>query len=86
MIGTADGILVMLDYNQGVSQVSQLFQGLYQPGIVPLVQAYGGLVQDVEDAGQVRAYLGGQTNALRLPSREAACVSGEGQVSQAHVL
>ena len=52
------------------------FQSLDQPGVVPLVKADGGLIQDVENAGQVGADLSGQADALRLAAGEGAGVAG----------
>jgi len=66
MIRRPDGLLIMLDDDEGVSQVSQLFQGLYEPGVVPLVQADGGLIQNIEHPGEVGADLGGQADPLGL--------------------
>ena len=70
----------MLDDDQRVAQVAQAAQGVDELRVVGLVQADGGLVQDVEHAGQTRADLGGQTDALGLAAGEGACAAGEGQV------
>ena len=43
----------------------------------------GGLVEDVEDAAEVRAKLRGQADALRFPSAEGLCRAVEFQVVEA---
>src|SRR4051794_27532994 len=59
-----DGVLVVLDDDQGVPQVLEPNQGLDQPVVVPLVQADRGLVEDVEDTDQAGPDLGGQPDPL----------------------
>ena len=49
-VGRADGVLVMLDDDERIAQVPQPLEGLDESGVVALVQADTGLVQDVEDA------------------------------------
>src|SRR6202171_2402940 len=52
VVGVAHGLFVMLDHDQGVTQVSKLLQGVDQLAVVALVQADGGLIEDIEDAHQ----------------------------------
>ncbi|OQB18772.1 MAG: hypothetical protein BWY13_01398 [Euryarchaeota archaeon ADurb.Bin190] len=68
MIGRPDGLLIMLDHNEGISEVPELLEGLDKPGVVSLMQADGGLVQYIEHPGEVGADLGGQANPLGLAS------------------
>ena len=65
----------MLDHDHRVAEVAQLLQGLQQAGVVALVQADGGFVQHVHDAGQARADLAGQADALASPPRGFAAVA-----------
>ena len=62
------GLPIMFDHDQGVADIAQVGQGFQQAQIVPLVQADGGFVQDIEDAGQFGSHLGSQADALRLPA------------------
>ncbi len=71
-VGGADGVLVVLDDDERVAEVAQPGQGLDQPAVVALVQADRRLVQDVEDADQAGADLGGQPDALRLAAGQGA--------------
>ena len=84
-VGRADGVLVVLDDNEGVAQVPQALKGLDEAGVVPLVQPDAGLVEHVEDPDQPRADLGGQADALRLPARQGRGAAGQAQVVQADV-
>ena len=69
-VGDPDRVLVVLDHDQGVAEVLEPAQGLDQPLVVALVQADGRLVEDVEDADQAGADLGGQPDPLRLAAGE----------------
>ena len=51
-VGRADGVLVVLDDDERVAQIPQSLESLDKTGVVALVQADTGLVQDVEDAHQ----------------------------------
>src|SRR5690606_7465485 len=53
--------------------------------VVALVQADGGLVEDVEHAHQAGADLGGQADSLRLTARERAGGAVEREVVEADV-
>ncbi len=70
VVGRADRLLVVLDDDQRVAQVAEANQGVDQPSVVALVQPDRRLVEDVEDAHQLRANLRGQPDALRLAARQ----------------
>jgi hypothetical protein len=72
IVGGADGVLVMLDHDHGVAEVAQVLERFQQPVIVALVQADGRLVQHIEHAGQARADLRGQPDALAFAARQRA--------------
>ncbi len=80
-----DRLLVVLHDEHRVAQVAQPRQRGDQLGVVPLVEADGRLVEDVEDAHQRRPDLGRQPDPLRLAAREADARAVERQVVQAHV-
>ena len=63
-VGHADGFFVVLDDDDGVAEVAQARQRREQPAIVALMKANRGLVEDVQHAGQARADLRGQPDAL----------------------
>ena len=84
VVGAAHGLLVVLDHDHGVAQVAQAKQRLDEPAVVALVQADGGLVEDVEDAHQTGAYLGRQADTLGLPPGERAGGAIETEVTHSH--
>ncbi len=62
----ADGLFVVLDNEYRVAEVAKPFERLDQAVVVALMQADGGLVEDVENAAQARADLRGEADALAL--------------------
>ncbi len=81
----AQHVQVVLDDEHGVAEVAQAVQDVDQAGGVGGVQADGGLVEDVEHAGESGAEQGGQPQALRLPGGEAGGGLAEGEVADADV-
>src|SRR6478672_7177976 len=61
-----DRLLVMLDHDDAVAEIAQPIERLEQPRIVALMQPDRRLVQHVEHAGQPRADLRGEADALAL--------------------
>ncbi len=62
----AQGLLVVLDDDQGVADVAQVDEGVDKFLVVPLVQADRGLVEDVEDPDEGRSDLRREAYALGL--------------------
>ena len=85
IVGGADGVLVVLDHDHGVAEVAQALQRFEQARIVALVQADRRLVQHVEHAGQARADLRGQPDALALAARQRAGGARQREVVEADV-
>ena len=75
IIGGADGVFVMFDHDHRIADVAQALQGGQQAVVVALMQADGGLVQHIEHAGEARADLRGQTDALALAARQSAGIA-----------
>ena len=84
-VGLADGVLIVFDHDERIADVPQALQRVDEPLVVALVQADGRLVQHVEHAGQARADLGGQANALSLATRQRGGAAVEAQVGQADI-
>ena len=76
----------MLDDDEGIAQVPELPEGRQQLVVVPLVEADGGLVQDIEHPHEGGADLGRQADALALAAGEGGGGPGQGQVAEAHGL
>ena len=72
IIGGEDRVLIVLDHDHRIAEVAQPPQRLQQPDIVALVQADRGLVQHVEHAGEARADLRGQADALAFAAGKRA--------------
>ena len=52
MVGGKHGILIVFDYDQGIAQIAQALQCCQQLVVVPLVQADGRLVQNIQHTHQ----------------------------------
>ncbi len=85
MIGDSDGVLVVLDDNDRVTDVSEPLEGFDQLGVVALVEADGGLIQDIEHADEPRTDLAGQSNTLRLATGQRCRRSPEAEVVEPHI-
>ena len=84
-VGGPDGVLVVLDDDQGVAEVLEPDQRLDQPLVVALVQPDRRLVEDVEHADQAGADLGGQPDPLRLAAGQRPRGPVEREVVEADV-
>ena len=60
----------MLDDDERVPEIPQPDKGVDETAVVALVQADGGLVEDVEHTDQSRTNLSGQSDALSLTARQ----------------
>lgn len=77
-----DGLFIVLHDDQGVAEVAQGEQRLDQAAVVALVQTDRRLIEHVEHAGQPRADLRRQPDALRLSTGEGARRTAEVQVRE----
>ena len=84
-VGVRDGVLVVLDDDQGVPEIPQPSEGFDQPAVVTLMQADRRLVEHVEHADQPGADLGGQPDPLRLAAGQRARSTRQRQVLQPDV-
>ncbi len=81
-VGREHGLLVVLDYDNGIAEVAQALEGCYQLAVVALVQADARLVKNIEHPDQRRADLGCQADALGFAPRERPGLSGQREVIQ----
>ena len=70
VVGLAHHVFVVLHDDDCVAHVPQGFEAVDEALVVPLVKADAGLVEDVQDAGELRADLGGQPDALGFSAAE----------------
>ena len=82
-VGAGHDDIVVLDDQHGIALVAEGEERLDQPVIVAGVQADGGLVEHVEDAGEIGAELGGQPDALGLAAGQGFSGTVELQVVEA---
>ncbi len=85
IVGGPDRVLVMLDHDHRVAEVAQPPQRVEQPRVVALMQADRRLVEHVEHAGQARADLRGEPDALALAARQRAGGARQRQVIEPDV-
>ena len=86
VIGGAHCVLVVLHHDEGIAQIAETLQRGQQLVVIPLVQADGGLIQNIQHAHEAAADLGGQTDTLALAAGQGARRAGEGQIAQTHGL
>jgi len=57
MVGSHNGILIVLNHNDRITNITQLFERLYQSVVVALVQTNAGFVQDIKYTCKLRTNL-----------------------------
>jgi hypothetical protein len=65
-----DGLAIVLHHHYGVPHVAQMPERREEAAVVTRVESDRGLVEDVDDAGQLRANLAREPDALRFPAGE----------------
>ena len=86
VVGRPDRLLVVLDDDDGVAEIAQARQRRQQLAVVALVQADRRLVEHVQHAGQVRADLRRQPDALPFAARQRRGAAAERQIADADVV
>ena len=84
-IRSADGVLVVLDHDDGIAQVAKALKRSDEPLVISLMQADRRLVQNVQDAHETGADLRGKADALRLATGERGGSAVKREVIEAHV-
>ena len=69
-VGRKHGVPVVLDDHDRVAEVSQGKERVEELAVVARVKADARLVEDIDDAGEPRADLRGEPDALRLAARQ----------------
>src|SRR5262245_10773011 len=82
VIGSTDGVFVMLDDDDRVADVAKTFERRDHLDVVFRMQTDARLVEHVEHAHQARAYLRREPDTLRLAARERARSSIEAEIVQ----
>jgi len=71
VVGLKYRFLVVLDHDDRIAEVAQPREGREQLPVVPLVQADGRFVEDVDHAHEAGADLRGEADALGFAAAEA---------------
>ena len=83
VIRRADRVFIVLDDDDGISEIAQPAQRGDQPVVIPLMQADARLVEHVKAAGETAADLRRQPDALRFAAAERAAFAIEGEIAEA---
>ena len=86
VVGGADDVGVVLDDEDGVAEVAQVFEDADELGGVAGVEADGGLVEDVERADEAGAERCGELDALGFAAGEGGAEAVEGEVVEADLV
>ena len=86
VVGGANRLLVVLDDDDRVAEIAQPRQRAEQLAVVALMQADRRLVEHVQHAGQVRADLRREPDALPFAARQRRGAAAERQVADADVV
>ena len=85
VVGTEHHVLIVLHHDDGIAQVTQVFQRFDQALVVALVEADARLVEDIQHIDQLRTNLGSQSDALAFTAGETGRLSVEGQIVEPHL-
>ena len=83
VVGGADDVGVVLDDEDGVAEIAEVFHDADELGGVAGVEADGGLVEDVKGADEAGAERRGELNALGFASGEGGGKAVQGEVVEA---
>ena len=70
VVGLADRLFVVFHHDHRIALIPQVLERRQQAVVIALVQADGWLVEHIENAGEARADLAGQADALTFATRE----------------
>ena len=79
------GVLIMFHHDQGITQITQMTEGIQQFIIISLMQTDTWLIQNIGNTHQTGTDLGSQTDTLSLSAGQGCCGTGEGQIIQSHI-
>ena len=86
VVGSTHHLLIMLDDDNCIAQVSQTVNDTDEALGITLVEADTRFVQDVERAYEATSELRRESHALALPTGEGAGESVKGQITQADLI
>jgi hypothetical protein len=85
MVGFSHDIFIMLDNDDGISNLRKRFKILDESAIISRMQTNRWFVKDIDDSLKPRTNLGRETNSLRFSSREGICSTRNGNVVESDI-
>ena len=64
VVGPPNGLFIVLHDKNCVSQIAQVFESVEKAPVVAMMQADGGLIENIENTAKLRSNLRRQANAL----------------------
>ena len=86
IVGAADGFFIVLDDEDGIAEVAQVFESGEKTPVVAVVQSDGRFVENVENAAQLRSDLRGEADALAFSTGKRGGGAAERQVAEPDVV
>ena len=78
-------ILIVLNYNNSIADIAQLFQRMYESVVITLMKSYGRLIKDIENIHQLTTYLCSKTNTLTLTSGKRSRLTRESKIVKTNI-
>ena len=86
VVGATHDVFVVLDDEDGIAEVAELFESFDEFVIVPLVEADRWFVEDIEDALELTADLGGKADALGFAAAQGIGRAVQREIRQADIV
>ena len=83
VVGAAHRLFVVFDNDYGVAAIFQGLQGGEKLFVVARVEADGGFVENVEDAAEIGAELGGEADALGFAAGQCGDATAQLKIAKA---
>ena len=79
-------IFIVFHNDDGIADIPEMMEGFDELGVIPLMEADAGFVQNIENPHQRGTDLSRQADALGFPAGERAAVTGKGHIIEPHIL
>ena len=83
IIGGTDRVFVVLDNQDRVADIPEVFENFYQPRVIARMQADARLIENIEGTDEQRTQICRKLNALSLAARQGRRQPSERQIIQA---
>lgn len=86
VICTAESFLIVLDEDEGVSEVAKMEEEIEKAGVIGGVEADAGFIENIEYARETSTDLGGESGAPGFSARKSVHGAIEGEISETELL